>query len=61
MTEHMYDIFENDPSQIYQTNSLTIQLVRKLKKKQILRLREIVDKNIQSGFDGAQNLEEENC
>lgn len=61
MAEHMYNIFENDPSQIYQTTSLTIQLVRKFKKKQVLQLREIVDKNIQAGFDGAQNLEEENC
>jgi hypothetical protein len=61
MAENMYNIFENDPSQLYQTTCLTIQLVKKLKKKQILRLREIVEKNSQLSFDGAQNLGEENC
>jgi hypothetical protein len=46
MAEYMYNIFECDPSQIYQTTSLTVQQVRKFKKKQVLKLRGIVEDNI---------------
>jgi hypothetical protein len=55
MAEYIYDIFEPDPSQIYQTLSLTIQQVRKLKKKEVLKLRSIIEENIQPVFGGAQN------
>ena len=55
MAEYMYDIFEPDPTQIYQTITLTVQQVRKLKKKEVLKLRLIVEENIHSSFDGAQN------
>ena len=59
MAEHVFDIFEPDPLQIYQTLTLNVQQVKKFKKSKILRLRSIVETNVQISFAGAQDLGEE--
>ena len=61
MAEYTFNIFEEDPSQIYQTNFLTAQTIKKMKREQILQLRTLVEKNVTKSFDGAQSLGEENC
>lgn len=62
MANYVYDLFETDPSLMMSTTTITVQQIVKLKRKEILQLREIVqDLQFQSIFDGAQNLEEEDC
>ena len=61
MAEYTFTIFEEDPSQIYQMTFLTTQTIKKMKQNQVLRLRTLVEENVQKGFDGAQSLGEENC
>ncbi len=62
IAEYTYDIFEPNPSHLLYTTTLNVQDIRKIKRNEILYLRNIVqDQKFKSIFDGAQNLEEENC
>ena len=61
MARYVYDIFEPNPSHLLYTMTMKVQEVKKLKRDEITYLRNIVsDIVVQSIFDGAQNLEEEN-
>ena len=60
IAEYTYDIFEPNPYQILQTISMHVQAIKKLRRRQVLQLRRIVERNILlADFAGAQSLEEE--
>jgi hypothetical protein len=62
MAQRVYDIFETNPSHILYTTIIKAQEIRKLRKSEILHLTNVVQNSYFSSiFDGAQNLEEENC
>jgi hypothetical protein len=62
IAESVYDIFEFNSSHILVTTSIDVQRISKLKRNEILQLRQIVqDLKIESIFHGVQNLEEESC
>ena len=54
IAEYTYDIFESCPNQIMKVQKLSVQIIRKLKRAQILEIRTAM-----IIFAGAQNLEEE--
>ena len=59
VAEYTYDIFELNPCQILHTSSISVQTIRRLKRRQVLRLRNIIENNvIYNNFAGAQNLGE---
>lgn len=62
IAETVYDIFESNPSHLLYTTSIDVQMLSKLKRNQVLELRELVQKlKLQNIFDGAQNLVVEDC
>jgi hypothetical protein len=62
MAQRVYDIFETNPSHILYTTIIKAQEIRKLRRSEVLHLTNIVQNSYFSSiFDGAQNLEEENC
>ena len=62
MAEYVYDIFESNPTHLLYTTTMNVQEIKKMKRNEVLYLRNIVqEEKFQSIFDGAQNLEEESC
>ena len=62
MARHVYDVFESNPSHLLYTRIMKVQEIKKLKRNEIIYFRNLVSNMaFQSIFDGAQNLEEENC
>lgn len=56
IAEYVYDIFEPKPNQIMEVQLLSVQEVRRLKRSQVLALREKLELMV---FAGTQTLEEE--
>jgi hypothetical protein len=62
IAEYTYDIFELNPSHLLYTTTMNVQEIKKMKRREILCLRNVVqEQKFRFIFDGAQNLEEENC
>ena len=58
MARHVYDVFESNPSHLLYIRIITVQEIKKLRRNDIVYLRNIVSNMaFQSIFDGAQNLE----
>ena len=56
MAEFTFDIFEHNPDQIMRVQVLNVQDIRKLKRSQVLLLRDESFRTDLLVFDGAQNL-----
>lgn len=57
MVENTFDLFEYNPSQIMRTKFLSVQDLRKMKRVEVLYLRDC----LLDPFAGAQSLAEESC
>ena len=62
IAETVYDVFESNPSHLLYTTSISVKCLSKIKRSEVLQLRNFIqDLKLRSIFDGAQNLEEEDC
>ena len=57
MVENVYDLFEFNPTQILHTKYLNVQDIRRMKRSEVLYLRDCLI----NSFAGAQSLVEESC